>query len=568
MDKKVASLWRFYFVIVVLLVGAGSLLWRLIDLNLLQRNFLLRQSNARILRVVNIPAYRGMITDRFLQPLAISAQVDSIWVNPQLFTATPTQVQQLADALRLSTDKLLAKSAKIPGREFIYLKRGVSPSETDTIRALNIPGIYFQHEYHRFYPQSDVAAHLVGFTNIDDIGQEGLELAYDGWLKGVSGKKKVVKDRLGYIIADLGIVKAPKQGHNLVLSIDNRIQYLAYEELKDSMERFNAKSGSIVVLDTQTGEVLAMVNQPSFNPNHIENSQDGRYRNRAMTDLFEPGSTIKAFSVASALESGKFHPNSIIDTSPGTLNVNGDVIRDENNYGAVTLTKVLQKSSDVGVAKVTMSLPPQRLWELLRRMGFGERTATGFPGEAAGSLTFRPKWRPIELATLSFGYGLSVTAVQLAQAYAILASSGVSRPISLLKINQPPQGKPVLAPALAQQMLAMLEAVVQGGTGSLAKVPGYRVAGKTGTANIANRSGYDRDHYVSSFVGIAPVSNPRLVVAVVIRDPRGQQHLGAMVAAPIFSKVMAGSLRLLNISPDDVSDDREAQAVSGEKIEN
>lgn len=563
MDKKVASFWRFYFVILVLLIGIACLLWRLIDLNLLQRNFLLQQSNARILRVVSIPAYRGMITDRFLQPLAISAQVDSIWINPQLFNPTPEQLQSLANKLKISPDKILAKAAKVPGREFIYLKRGLSPSETEEIKTLDIAGIYFQHEYHRFYPQSDVAAHLVGFTNIDDLGQEGLELAYDSWLRGVSGKKKVVKDRLGNIIADLGIVKGPKQGHNLTLSIDNRIQYLAYQELKDSIEKFSAKSGSIVVLDSETGEVLAMVNQPSFNPNHIEKTQDGRYRNRAMTDLFEPGSTIKAFSVASALESGKYKPDSLIDTSPGTLNINGDIIRDENNYGVMNLVKILQKSSDVGVAKITMSLPPQRLWELLHRMGFGERTATGFPGEAAGSLTFRQKWRPIELATLSFGYGLSVTAVQLAQAYAIIASGGIAKPISLLKVETPPAGKRVLEDKITKDMLTMLEAVVQGGTGSLAKVPGYRVAGKTGTANIANRTGYDRDHYVSSFVGIAPVSHPRLVVAVVIRDPRGQQHLGAMVAAPIFSKVMTGSLRLLNISPDDVTDEQEIKEVTG-----
>lgn len=560
MDKKVASFWRFYFVILGLLIGTGCLIWRMIDLNLLQRDFLLQQSNARILRVVSIPAYRGMITDRFYQPLAISAQVDSIWVNPQVFAPNTAQLQQLAERLKIPTDKVLSKTAKVPGREFIYLKRGVSPAETDAIKSLEIPGVFFQHEYHRFYPQSDVAAHVIGFTNVDDRGQEGLELAYDGWLTGVTGKKKVVKDRPGNIIADLGVIRHPKQGHNLVLSLDNRIQYLAFQELKDSMEHFNAKSGSIVVLDVKTGEVLAMVNQPSYNPNHIEKDQGGRYRNRAMTDLFEPGSTIKAFSMASALESGKYNANSIIDTSPGVLNVSGNLIKDEHNYGPMNLVKILQKSSDVGVAKITMSLPPQRLWELLHRVGFGERTNSNFPGEAPGSLVFRAKWRPIELATLSFGYGLSVTPIQLAQAYAIVASSGQAKPISLLKVEQPPTTKQVLAPKIAAQMLQMLEAVVQGGTGALAKVPGYRVAGKTGTAYIANSTGYDRDHYVSSFVGIAPVSNPRLVVAVVIRDPRGQQHLGAVVAAPIFSKVMAGSLRLLNISPDDTSEE--------EKVEN
>jgi cell division protein FtsI (penicillin-binding protein 3) len=307
------------------------------------------------------------------------------------------------------------------------------------------------------------------------------------------------------------------------------------------------------VLDAKTGEVLAMVNQPSFNPNHVERMTDGRYRNRAMTDLFEPGSTIKAFSIANALESGRYFPNSQIETAPGWLNVSGNVIRDEHNNGVLDLEKILQKSSDVGVAKITLSLPPERLAELLHRVGFGERTNSIFPGEAAGTLAYRSKWRPFDLATLSFGYGISVTTIQLAQAYAIIAENGIQKPISLLKIENSPEGKAVLDKKIASQMLLLLESVVKGGTGSLAKVPGYRVAGKTGTAYIAGKNGYDKQHYVSSFVGIAPVSNPRLVVAVVIKDPRGVQHLGGLVAAPIFSKVMTSALRLLNIPPDDLT---------------
>lgn len=556
-----SSLWRYYFVISVLILGSLCLFWRLIDLNILQRGFLLRQSNARILRTVNIPAYRGMITDRYYQPLAISAQVDSIWVNPQIFNPTSQQLTQLAQLLKLSADKIRAKTDKEAEKEFIYLKRGVVPLASEAIAHLGIPGLFCQHNYHRFYPQSDVAAHVIGFTNIDDQGQEGLELAYDSWLSGITGKKKVVKDRLGNIITELGIIRPPRQGHNLILSLDNRIQFLAYEELKESIQRFSAKSGSIVVLDVKTGEVLAMVNQPSFNPNHVEKKSNGQYRNRAVTDLFEPGSTIKAFTVVNALESGRYNIHSLIDTNPGWLNINGNLIRDENNNGTIDLIKILQKSSDVGVAKVTLSLPPQGLYELLHRVGFGEKTECAFPGEAAGCLAFRPKWRPIELATLSFGYGISITAIQLARAYAIIAANGIQKPISLLKIDKLPEGKPVLNPKIAGQMLEMLEAVVQGGTGSLAKVPGYRVAGKTGTANIAGKNGYDKQHYVSSFVGIAPVSNPRLVVAVVIKDPRGEQHLGGLVAAPVFSKVMTGALRLLNISPDDLkgeSTDKEA----------
>ena len=569
-----SSLWRYYFVISVLLLGATSLIWRMIDLNILQRSFLLQQSNARILRVVSIPAYRGMITDRFYQPLAISAQVDSIWGNPQLFNPTPEQIAKLGAILKIPAMRIRTKIEMDAGKEFVYLKRGLPPATSEAINALNIQGVFCQHEYHRFYPQSEVASHVIGFTNIDDQGQEGLELAFDTWLKGVPGKKKVLKDRLGNIITDLGLIQAPRQGHNLILSLDSRIQYLSYEILKDNIEKFAAKSGSIVVLDVKTGEVLAMVNQPSFNPNHVENMSDGRYRNRAMTDLFEPGSTIKAFSVASALESGQYNANSAIDTSPGWLNVGGKVIaRDEHNNGMMNLVKILQKSSDVGVAKVTLSLPPGRLSELLHRVGFGERTNTIFPGEAAGSLTFQSKWRPLELATLSFGYGISVTAIQLAGAYAIIAQDGIQKPISLLKIENLPAEKKVLDRKISQQMLAMLEAVVQGGTGSLAKVPGYRVAGKTGTAYIAGKNGYDKQHYVSSFVGIAPVSNPRLVVAVVIKEPRNERHSGGLVAAPIFSQVMAGALRLLNISPDDINGEAEANDTSsrlevGERLEN
>lgn len=549
---------RYYFVIAVLVLGALCLIWRMIDLNILQRDFLLKQSNARILRVVSIPAYRGMITDRFQQPLAISAQVDSIWVNPQTFEANGQQLSELATLLKIDALKIKNKTSKETLKEFVYLKRGVSPVITEKIRQLQLPGIFFEHDYHRFYPQSEVAAHVIGFTDIDDQGQEGLELAYDSWLRGVPGKKKVLKDRLGNIIDELGVIKAPRQGHNLTLSIDSRIQYLAFEALKEGIEKYSAKSGSIVVLDAKTGEILAMVNQPVFNPNHLENMTDGRYRNRAMTDLFEPGSTIKAFSIISALESGRYKSSSLIDTSPGTLNINGNLVRDEHDNGVMDLMKILQKSSDVGTAKITLSLPPQRLWALLHRMGFGERTGTGFPGEASGSLAYRSKWRPFELATLSFGYGISVTATQLAKAYAIIASQGVERPISFVKLQQAPAGKNLIAPTVAHEILTLLEGVVSGGGGSLAKVPGYRVAGKTGTANIACKSGYQRDHYVSSFVGIAPVSNPRLVIAVVIKDPRGTQHLGGMVAAPVFSEVMAGALRMLNISPDDLSNEKKA----------
>ncbi len=558
MGKQVASLWRFYFVILILLLATLCLFWRMVDLNILQRGFLLQQSDARILRIVSISAYRGMITDRFHQPLAISAGVDSIWINPKLFAPTLLQLSKLSAIIKIPLSKIQNKTIRTTKKEFIYLKRGLSPSEAQAVKILDIPGLFFQHDYHRFYPQSEVMAHVIGFTNIDDEGQEGLELAYDTWLRGIPGKKKVVKDRLGNIIADLGIMREPKHGNNLTLSIDSRIQYLAYEQLKDNVQKYAAKSGSIVVLDVKTGEVLAMVNQPSFNPNILIKFNDGRYRNRAMTDLFEPGSTIKAFTIASALESGHYHFGSKIDTSPGWINLNGYPIKDDHNYGVINLVKILQKSSDVGVAKVILSLPDQNLWKFLNRVGFGEKTNSYYPGEAAGTLVYRPKWSSIELATLSFGYGIAVTPIQLAQAYSIIAANGVKRPVSLLKIDQLSEGKRVLNAKISKQMLLMLEAVVNGGTGSLAKIPGFRVAGKTGTAYVAGKNGYDKQHYFSSFVGIAPVSNPTLVVAVVIKDPKGEQHSGGLVAAPIFAQVMSGALRLLNVSPDDLEGEIES----------
>jgi cell division protein FtsI (penicillin-binding protein 3) len=550
---KVSSSWRFYFLAFCLLLGGVSLIWRMVHLNILQRDFLLQQSNARVLRVVSIPAYRGVITDRYHQPLAISAQVDSIWVNPQVFASSPSQLQKLAGILKIPAGKIKNRILKDAGREFVYLKRGVAPTVAERVALLEIPGVYLQHDYHRFYPQSEVMAHVIGFTNVDDQGQEGLELAFDGWLRGVPGKKKVLKDRLGNVVAELDIVRQPRQGHDLTLSLDSRIQYLAYEELKRALEQFSAKSGSIVVLDSRTGEVLAMVNQPSYNPNHVQNMHDGHYRNRAMTDLFEPGSTIKPFTIASALESGRYSATSKINTSPGWFAIGGKpLVKDDANYGEMTLTKILQKSSDVGVAKISLSLSSQRLWELLHRVGFGERTMDIFPGEVEGFLARHRKWNPIELASLSFGYGISVTAVQLAQAYAIIAAGGIHRPVSLVKVVQLPAGKRVMSEGVARTTLGMLEAVVQGGTGSLAKVSGFRVGGKTGTAYIAGPNGYEKEHCVASFVGIAPVSEPRLVVAVVIKDPRGEQHSGALVAAPVFAKVAAGGLRVLNIVPDDL----------------
>lgn len=547
--------WRVYGVWLFFLIAVSGLLWRLVDLSILDRSFLLKQSQARILRVVKTPAHRGMMTDRNGSPLAISTPVDSVWVNPHLFSASPTQLQQLASLLKVSTQFIRHQARRDTGRHFVYLKRGNPPALAEKIKALAIPGVFFQREYRRYYPEGEAFAHVLGITNVDDRGQEGLELAYDKWLRGVSGRREVLKDRLGHIITDVALLKKPKKGRDLSLSIDHRIQYLAYRVLKETVTRYHAKAGSIVVLDARTNEVLAMANQPSFNPNVRRKAHDGRYRNRAVTDMFEPGSVIKPFTIALALESGKFTPDTKIDTNPGWMKIGGYRIKDDLNYGTVTLTQLLQKSSNIAAAKILLQLNPQHYWYLLRQLGFGERTRSGFPGESAGRLVSHSTWRPSVVATLAYGYGVAVTNLQLAHGYAVLAGGGIKRPISFLKTDNAPEGERVLPEKTAKTVVNMLKTVVEkGGTGTRAQVPGYEIAGKTGTAYIAGPNGYEKRHYMSSFVGIAPADDPRLVVAVVVRDPQGQ-HFGGLVAAPAFSKVMGGALRLMDVAPTHVAAD-------------
>lgn len=550
--------WRIYLLWFLLCVALAGLLWRLIDLNILDRSFLLRQSKARILRVVSIPAYRGMITDRLGTPFAISTPVDSVWINPQVFQANSAQIKQLATILNLPVNFIQQRAQKIDDHQFVYLKRGNPPEIGKAISALSIPGVFLQREYRRYYPDGEVDAHVVGITNVDDRGQEGLELAYNRWLAGVPGKKEVLIDRLGHVIADVALLTKPVQGHDLVLSIDHRVQYLAYRGLKETVAKYHAEAGSVVVVDVKTGEILAMVNQPSYNPNNRRDSHDSRVRNRAVTDMFEPGSVIKSFTVAFALESGKYTPDTTIDTNPGWMRVGGYPIHDDLNYGVVTLTQLLQKSSNIAAAKILLSSPPQQYWNLLHHVGFGERTQSGFPGEVAGLLIPQSTWLPSVVATLAYGYGVSVTTLQLAQAYMILADGGVAKPVTLIKVDAPPKTTRVMPQAIADTVVHMLEAVVQDGTGKLAQVPYYRIAGKTGTAYIATAKGYDKNKHMSSFLGMAPASNPRLVVAVVIRDPQGR-HFGAEVAAPLFGEVMEGSLRLLDIPPDNLPVNSEGQ---------
>lgn len=535
------------------LVGMCTLLvWRAADLHVLNKEFLQQQGDARSLRVVGIPAHRGMILDRRGEPLAISTPVESVWAHPGELTGARDRWPELAEALGLDPRRLAQRLEVRADRAFVYLERHVTPSVAERVLALAIPGVASQREYRRYYPNGEVAAHVIGFTNVDDIGQEGLELAYNDWLRGTPGGKRVIKDRLGRIVENLGSISEPHPGKDLVLSIDQRIQYLAYRELKSAVHRHRAKSGSAVILDARSGEVLAMVNQPSFNPNNRNGDRAG-YRNRAVTDLFEPGSSVKPFTIAAALESGRYTPDTIVDTAPGRFRVTGGTVRDTRNYGRIDVTTVLTKSSNVGASKIAMALEPEQLWQVFDAVGLGRSTMSGFPGERPGRLTHASRWRPIERATHAFGYGLSVTALQLAQAYAVLAADGVQRPISFVRLDpaQYPAGHRALGADTARVVRGMLETVVQdGGTGTRARVPGYTVAGKTGTVKKVGPDGYSEDRYQAIFAGMVPADRPRLVMVVTVDEPRGEAYYGGDVAAPVFAKVTAGALRLLGIAPD------------------
>ncbi len=547
--------WRFYLVVVFIMLVVVGLIFRMVDLAVIKQGFLRDQGNARVVREANTPAFRGMITDRRGFPFAISTPVYSVWMNPKEFQIIHQYTKVLAQLLGMKSADIKARFNKNKKREFVYLKREVTPEIATKVKQLTIPGVYLQQEYKRYYPEGEVAAQVIGFTNVDEQGAEGLELSYNQWLAGSPGKKLVTKDRLGRVVSDVKILQAQKPGNDLRLSIDKRIQYLAYRELLSGVEENSAASGSVIVLDVKTGEVLAMVNQPSFNPNNRPAKRNDGFRNRAVTDIFEPGSTMKAFSIATALYSGKYQPNSVIDTYPGWIRVDHHVVQDEHNNGSITVKQVLQLSSNVGVTKMILSLPSGQLQTMLHRIGFSESTGIGFPGEQAGVLT--PRKDPFSLATLAFGYGVSVTPLQLAQAYSVFANDGVKLPVSLLRLDSPPEGKRVMDPKIASEMLSLLESVVNGkdaerATGESARIPGYRVAGKTGTARIIGPDGYEEHRHVSTFVGIAPVSNPRLVIAVVIHDPQGEKYYGADVAAPIFKKIMVDALRILDVAPDDV----------------
>jgi cell division protein FtsI (penicillin-binding protein 3) len=495
-----------------------------------------------------VPAHRGRIVDRHGEALAVSTPVKSLWAFPEKLTATPSQWNELAKLLDITPQALKRQVAKAD--DFVYVARRIPPQVAERALALRIGGLYDENEYRRYYPAGEVTGHVVGFTGDKDAGQEGIELAQQAWLGGRAGSRRVIINRRGDVVEDVAAIRDPQAGRDLVLALDSRLQYLAFRELKAAVELHKAKAGGLVVLDVATGEILALANWPAFNPNRIDRNARDRMRNRALTDIFEPGSTLKPFTAASAIEAGIARPDTVVDTNRGTLTINGATIHDVKQGGPMTLEQVIQKSSNVGSAKLALSLPAQRMWQTLSDAGFGSKVETGFPGEVSGRLRPAKSWRPIEQATISYGHGISTNLVQLARAYTVFATDGEVKPVSLLKTNGAVAGRPVVKPSTARAVRRMLELATQpGGTAPKAQVAGYRVAGKTGTAHKLEGKGYT-DKYVSSFVGFAPASQPRLIVAVMIDEPSAGQHYGGAVAAPVFSAVTGGALRLLGVPAD------------------
>lgn len=550
--------WRVHLILFAMFACVLVIAWKVGMLHIAERDFLQDQGDARTIRTVPLVANRGLITDRNGEPLAVSTPVQSIWVDPRKIARDSETIRILARQLELNESVLEQNINSKSNLEFLYLKRRLSPVEAKRVLNLNLEGVYSQQEYQRFYPQGEVTAHLIGFSNVDDIGQEGLELTYDEWLRGVPGKRQVMKDRRGNIIEELNTIQTAQPGKSLELSIDFRIQNIAYRELKEEFITRRAKGASIVVLDVVTGEVLAMANQPSYNPHNKSGMTDfSVLRNRAITDVFEPGSTVKAFTIAAALETGLYSPGTIIETSPGWMMVSGNEVKDLFDYGTLTTAGVITKSSNVGSSKIALDIGAEPIRDVMARVGFGEVLGTGFPGERSGVLPNPRKWGRHVTATFSFGYGLSATALQLANAYSVLADNGIRKPASLLKLSDQAikdvRREKVIEAEITSEVRKMLRTVVDassGGSALEAKVPFYSVAGKTGTAHVVGEAGYEENLHNSLFVGMLPASDPRIVIVVVINEPKGDEHYGGQVAAPVFSRVAAGAMRILNISPD------------------
>jgi cell division protein FtsI (penicillin-binding protein 3) len=542
--------WRSRFVLIVVMGGFAVLAGRAFYLQGMQTAFLQAKGEARYGRVIEMPASRGTVKDRNGQLLAISTPVESIWASPEDFEIEEPQVLALAKVLAIDAAEIRQKIAR-KDRQFVYLKRQISPDQAAKVMALRIPGIFQQREYRRFYPAGEMMAHVVGFTGINDAGQEGIELAAQARLAGKPGSRKVIKDRKGRVVEDVEAMRPPRDGEEVELAIDQRLQFLAHRELKAAVEQHRAKGGSLVILDARTGEVLALVNQPDYNPNNRANVTGRQTRNRSVTDLYEPGSTFKPFTIAAALDSGLVKPGTTFQTAPGNMKIGKWTISDSHANGLLTVAQIIQKSSNVGTAKIQLSMPAERIGTFYRELGFGLVPQTGFPGEAKGIVRPWDKWRPIEQATMSYGMGISVSLLQVARAYTIFTNEGQLLPVSLLKRDAQPIGKPLVSPGTAHEVTLMMEAAASvGGTAPRAQVPGYRVAGKTGTAHKPENGGYAENKYVSSFVGFGPVTNPRFIVAVMLDEPQGTKYYGGDVGAPVFSSVMGNALRIMSVPPD------------------
>ncbi len=543
-------IWRARIVLFAFVGAFVVLLGRSVWLQAVKTGFLQERGEARYSRVLEVPATRGRILDRRGDALAISTPVKSIWAIPEDVKATPAQLGQLGQLLGVEPREL---ERKLTGasRDFVYLRRQIPPETAARVAELGIPGLYQQREFRRYYPGGETTAHVVGFTGVDDLGQEGIELAFQSSLAGAPGSRRVIKDRLGHVVEDIEAIRAAQDGKDLRLALDSKIQSLAYSALVQAVETHKAKGGALVALDTRTGEVLALVNVPTYNPNNRARLTGAQLRNRVITDLFEPGSTLKPFTVALALDLGKVTPQTVIQTAPGRLTIANHTIHDAHPGGAMSVAQVIQKSSNVGAAKIALSLPREEMRELFRRVGFGAPPQLGFPGEAMGKVRDARTWRPIEQATMAYGHGISVSLIQLARAYTALARDGELLPLSLIKTDMPVAGRQVLSAETARALRAMLEAATQpGGTAPRARIMGWRVAGKTGTAHKLENGGYAAHKYIASFVGFAPASDPRLVVAVMIDEPSAGQYYGGAVAAPVFAQVMQGALRLMNVPHD------------------
>ncbi len=549
--------WRFRVVIGLLALMVGAICWRIIDLQVVDRDFLKGQGDARSLRHIPIPAHRGLITDRNGEPLAVSTPVTTLWANPKEMQASKDRWPQLAAALGQNPQQLAERLTQQASKEFIYLVRGLTPEQGQHVLDLKVPGVYGLEEFRRFYPAGDVTAHMVGFTDLDDHGREGVELAYDEWLAGVPGKRQVIKDRRGRLIKDIQVTKNAKAGKTLALSIDLRLQYLATRELRNAIAEQDAKAGSLVIMDVKTGEVLAMVNQPTYNPNNRRSMFPAAMRNRAIIDVFEPGSTVKPISMSAALQSGRWKPTDKVEVYPGSLQIGRYTIKDvsKSEGPILDLTGILINSSNVGMSKIAFDIGGEAIYRVMSQVGLGQYTGLGFPGERVGNLPNHREWRKAETATLSYGYGVSVTALQLVHAYAALANDGKMVPLSILKVDKAPEAVQAIPKETAETVQGMLQQVIEAPRGVFrAQVPFYHVAGKSGTARKATvgSKGYTENAYRSLFAGFGPMSDPRYAIVVVIDEPGKGGYFGGLVSAPVFSKVMSGTLRLMNVPPDNL----------------